>query len=397
MTPRSRWLILGFALLGLGFASASSWVHYKLLTDASYVSVCDINETFNCSQVYLSPYGSVWGVPVALGGVIFFALVALIAGAAKPGTGERHPAAAYIFALSIVGFATILYLGYASLVVLKTGCVLCIGTYVAVFGIFLVSGFSDSVSMFKLPSRLVKDLQRATASPAMFVAAVLFVAGAASAVAFFPKEGTRPVADQQAPTAQAAQDFASAWAQQPRQQLGIPADGAKVVVVKFNDYQCPGCARTHEWYKPVLEKFQKSHPGAVKYVVKDWPWHSSCNFNTGATMHAGACEAAAAVRMARDRGPAKVDEMETWLYANQPMMSPLTVREAAQKILGVADFDKEYAAKLPDIKRDIADGGALAIKSTPTLFINGVRIEALMPGPYFEMAIELELKKAGGN
>lgn len=397
MTPRSRVLILGFALLGLGFASASSWVHYKLLTDPTYVSVCDINETFNCSQVYLSPYGAVSGVPVAVLGVIWFALVALIAAAAKPGTGERHPAAGYIFALSTIGFATILYLGYASLMVLKTGCVLCIGTYVAVLGIFLVSGFADSVSMLKLPTRLTRDLKSATSSPTMFVLAVLFVAGAASAVAFFPKEGTRPAAETQAPTAQAAQDFATAWAQQPRVNLGIPADGAKVVIVKFNDYQCPGCGRTHEWYKPVLAKYEKTHPGAIKYVLKDWPWHSSCNFNTGATMHAGACEAAAAVRMARDRGQAKVDEMETWLYSNQAMMSPITVREAAQRILGVTDFDKEYAAKMPDIRRDIADGGALAIKSTPTLFINGVRIESLMPAPYFEMAIELELKKAGGN
>ena len=74
----------------------------------------------------------------------------------------------------------------------------------------------------------------------------------------------------------------------------------------------PGaCAQTHEWYKPVLDKFEQSHPGAVKFVVKDWPWNAKCNFNTGAgRCITGACEAAAAVRMARDRGKAKDDEME---------------------------------------------------------------------------------------
>src|SRR5262245_24952718 len=116
MTPRVRWLILGFALLGLAFAGASAWVHYKLIVDPTYVSPCDINATFNCTQVYLSRYGSLFGVPVALGGVFWFGLVALIAGlsAGRPGAGA--PTASYVFGLSIVGMAAVLYLGYASFV-----------------------------------------------------------------------------------------------------------------------------------------------------------------------------------------------------------------------------------------------------------------------------------------
>ena len=60
-------MILVFALIGLGFATASTWVHYKVLTDPTYASPCDINAAFNCTQVYLSRFGSVGGVPVALG------------------------------------------------------------------------------------------------------------------------------------------------------------------------------------------------------------------------------------------------------------------------------------------------------------------------------------------
>ena len=394
MTSRSRWLILGLALLGLGFASSSAWVHYKLLTDASYISPCDINDTFNCTQVYLSRFGSVAGVPVALGGVIWFAIVAMVAGFSRPGEDGTSPAGSYVFAMATIGLAVILYLGYASFAVLSHACLLCIGTYVSVIGIFIVSGFTTSVPMTQLPLRVFSDLRAAIVRPVPLMTTILFVAGAVTAVAYFPKEGTRPQPPQvTAPSAEAAKNFADAWAQQPRVDLGIPADGAKVVIVKFNDYQCPGCRETHEWYKPVLAKFQKSNPGAVKYIVKDWPWNAKCNFNTATTMHAGACEGAAAVRMGRDRG--KASEMEEWLYANQLTLTPASVRAAAEKILGVTDFDREYNLKLPDIRRDIADGGALSIKSTPTLFINGVRIEALMPPQYFELAIELELKNAG--
>jgi protein-disulfide isomerase len=199
----------------------------------------------------------------------------------------------------------------------------------------------------------------------------------------------------QAVSTEAEANFAAAWAKQPRVDLGIPANGAKVVIVKFNDFMCPSCRQAEVFYKPILEKFAKSNPGAVKYVVKDWPWNRNCNFNTASTIsgHEGACNAAAAARMARDRG--KYDEMVEWLYANQGTTAA-AIRSAAERILGVKDFDAEYAKKLPDIRRDIADGGALRITSTPTFFINGVRLpEGTIPAAYFELAISLELKRAG--
>ena len=87
--------------------------------------------------------------------------------------------------------------------------------------------------------------------------------------------------------------------------------------------------------------------------------------------------------------------MESWLWSNQAALAPETVKAAAGRILDVKDFDGEYAKQLPEIRRDIADGGALRIGSTPTLFINGVRIEQLMPPQFFEMAIQIELNKAG--
>ena len=392
MTPRSRWLIQALAVLGLAFASSSAWVHYRLLTDASYISACDLNSTFNCSQVYLSPYGSIGGVPVAIGGMFWFGLVAIVAAFAVP--NKTSPAGTYLFLLGTIGLAVILYLAYRSFQ-LQTACVLCLGTYAAVAGIFIVSGSASSVPMTQIPARIASDLAAAFRRPAVTAFALFLIAGTVSVAAYFPKEGTRPKPPEVAQTAQTSQDFATAWAQQPRVDLGIPADGAKVIVVKFNDYQCPGCRETHEWYKPILAKFQQSNPGAVKYVTKDWPWHSKCNFNTSTTMHGGACEAAAAVRMARERGKDKEEEMESWLWSNQAALAPETVKAAAGRILDVKDFDGEYAKQLPEIRRDIADGGALRIGSTPTLFINGVRIEQLMPPQYFEMAIQIELNKAG--
>jgi uncharacterized membrane protein/protein-disulfide isomerase len=389
MTAKSRIIILVLALVGLAFAGGSTWVHYKILTDASFIPSCDVNSTFNCSQVYLSPYGSLWGVPVAIGGLFWFALVAAIAAFGRVGKGQ--PAGSYIFVLSIVGMAAVLYLGQASYT-MKTFCILCMGTYVSVIGIFLTSGASPSIPILQVPARMFSDLVSALKKPTVAAVALAIVAVTASTMAFFPKEGTRP--QLAAKPIESTSDFADAWSKQPRIDLGIPADGAKVIIVKFNDYQCPMCRITHEAYLPVLEKFEQSNPGAVKYVLKDWPWNTKCNSNAQ-TLHPAPCEAAAAVRIARNQGKDKEHEMEAWVFAHQPA-SPDELKAAAQKILGISDFDRQYQQQLPAIRRDIADGVALGVRGTPTYFINGVRINDTMPPPYFELAIQLELNKAAG-
>jgi protein-disulfide isomerase len=192
--------------------------------------------------------------------------------------------------------------------------------------------------------------------------------------------------------------------------LGISPGTAKVIVVKFNDWLCPMCKGMALAYQPVLDKYQKSDPGAVKVVLKDWPWNTDCNFKAGRTLpgHEGACSAAVAVRLARDHG--KGDAMIDWIFSNQERLDQLGVSgagaQASQMIrdqvatqLGIKDFDHEAGPKTVDIRRDVADGSALNVTSTPTFFINGVRIpdgQTLAP-EYFDLAIQIELKKAGAK
>jgi uncharacterized membrane protein/protein-disulfide isomerase len=408
MTSRLRTLILGLALVGFGFAAAAAWVHYRLLTDPGYISPCDINATFNCTQAYLSRFGSIGGVPVALGGMMWFALVALIAAFSRP--SERAPGAAgsYIFALATVGLAAVLYLGYASFFILKTACLLCMGTYVSVIGIFLVSGLAGSEPMTHLPSRLFGDLRAITTRPTLLVTAVLFLTGAASAVAFFPREMTAPAqASASALPAGFESQFAAAWAQQPRVDLGIPADGATVLVVKFNDYLCPSCKAYEIAYQPILDKYAASNPGAVRLIVKDWPWSADCNSAIRQSIHGheSSCVAAASVRMAKDRG--KGSQMVAWLFSNQDRLVELNltgadgaapIKAEAERLLGVTDFDRQYLAKLPEIQRDVAEGAKLQVHSTPTFYVNGVLTSTdqgnLRPD-VFDLAIKIELEKAG--
>lgn len=426
MTSRSRLIILSLAVAGLAVAGYSTWVHHKLLTDASYISPCDVNERFNCTQVYLSPYGSVRGVPVALFGVIWFGLVALVAGFAETSEDKLKdsPAGAYVFALSTIGLAVVLSLGYTSMFVLKTYCILCMTTYALVTAIFIISGLSSSVSVMSLPSRLFGDLRGLQKRPLPLVLAVLFTLGTGTVMGFFQGENdgkAAPMTSNAPPpkldsgnvspaaAATASQDlheqFEAWWNAQPRIETGVGLEGAKVVVVKFSDFQCPGCKQTWIMYSPILEKFAKEKPGLVRYVMKDFPLNSSCNVAVQTQMHPFSCEASMAYRAAVDHG--KGHEMENWIFNNQAALTSATIRTAAKEIGGVVDFDREGATKIAGIKKDTADGGALQINSTPTFFINGIKLptQQWLNPEYFQLAIEIELKrvaaaapqKVGGN
>ena len=116
-TARSRALVLIFAIAGLAAATTSTYVHYRLLTVPDFTSFCDVNSTVSCAQAYLSPYGELGGVPVAIFGALYFAAVLAIAGLGWPPKAPAPPAApSYILALSIPALAFIAYLAFAAFV-----------------------------------------------------------------------------------------------------------------------------------------------------------------------------------------------------------------------------------------------------------------------------------------
>ena len=49
---------------------------------------------------------------------------------------------------------------------------------------------------------------------------------------------------------------------------------------------------------------------------------------------------------------------------------------------------------IEQVKVDIAYGRQLGVRSTPTFFINGVKVEGALPAQYFDQAIAFELARA---
>jgi len=400
MTKYARPLILALAVLALGASITALYVHYRIIEDPTYTSFCDINEAVSCEAVLESPYATVRGVPVAAGGAIWSTLVLLIAafGLRRDNTDAYAAAAGYIFVLATIGLSAVLYLGYASFFVIGKMCPICMTMYVSVIGIFLVSG-GASMALSALPSRLSSDLRSVVKSPALAVVALLFVVGSVSLVAFFPRAEEQTVASAgevyTPPTETIDPDQLAEFNKwidaQPRVNVPVSANGAQVLIVKFNDDQCPSCRQTYMEYKYILAKYQNNPK--VRFVTMDFPLDSECN--AGGGIHAAACEAAAAVRMAKAKG--KGGEMEEYLFANQEKFTPTFIKDAAKRVADITDFDAEYPKVLEQVKADAALGRQLDVQATPTFFINGLKINGGFRPVFFEAVIEHELKKGSAS
>lgn len=162
-----------------------------------------------------------------------------------------------------------------------------------------------------------------------------------------------------------------------------PAEGpanAPVTVVMFSDFQCPACSATH----PVLKALMAEFPGKVRLVVRDFPLES---------IHDNSLLAARAASAANAQG--KFFEYIDVLYKNQDKLDAAGLKKVAADLgLDAAKFDAEMNSDkaLAEIKKDIADGDALHITGTPTIFVNGRRIGNISEAS-LRAAIERFLKK----
>ena len=403
----ARPLILVLAAVALAASVASLYVHYQMLQDPLYSSFCDISETISCETVYASEYGTVFGVPVAAGGAIWSGLVLLLGLTGLKGrrSEQTQRVLGYLFLLSLVGVAAVLYYAYASFMVIGVTCPLCVAVYVSVAGIFLVSGGASSTPIATLLARLGRDLDAVRRDSVGQTVTVAWLAASVALVVLFPREpliaggegaaaaGLAAVPALTETLTDAQRDQFDLWIDaQLREDIPVPAEaeGAVVVIQKFNDYICPSCRQTYVEYLPVVNKWRQSHPEEVAFVIRDFPLEAECNVGT---IHLAACEAAVAVRLAKEVG--RGEEMEAWLFDNQATMTPDRVKDGLELVAQVTDYDERYQGVLEDVRVDARLGNQLNVESTPTFFVNGIRIVGGLRPAYLDALIASELDRAG--
>ncbi len=402
MASRSRIAIIAFAALGLAASAYGLYVHYMLVTDPAYAPACDISATVSCQQVLQSAYGKVAGVPVAAGGAIWSALVLLLGalGLNLPNKERSSRIAGHIFVLATVGLAAVFYFAYASFVVLKQACPVCMAMYVSVIGVFLVSAASAG-SLGAALGNLSRDIGALRRDQTAVTAGIAWLAASGALVVLFPREQVVEASgitqSAPAPIETLAPDQLAEWEtwldSQPRVDDAGPSSPNQVRLIKFNDYQCPSCKQTWLLYRDIIAKYEASHPDAFLYDSRDFPLESECGAGGG---HGAACELAVAVRLAADKG--KKNEAEEAFFAAQSAV--MTRDEVVTTLTRVAqiskeEFDAQYPKVVEQVRADSQLGQRLGVNGTPAFFLNGIRFPTTLRPSYMDAAIAHLLKKAG--
>lgn len=161
----------------------------------------------------------------------------------------------------------------------------------------------------------------------------------------------------------------------------IKAEGAKVTVVEFGDFQCPACGAAY----PVVSEILKTYKGKINFVFRNFPL---INAHKNAETAAEVAEAAGAQN--------KFFEMLDKLYQNQKEWGESDkamdyfITYAKELKLDVEKLKKEVQDKKykKRIDKDLADGNAAGVNSTPTFYINGVKQEGVLTYDEFKAKLD---------
>ncbi len=127
------------AILGVGVSIYLTWAHY---TSAKNLA-CSDKGTINCLKVTTSSYSAVAGVPVAVLGLVFFAVMLVLQ---LPPVWRRPEPDIRIgrLAWAVVGLGTVLYLLYAELFSIDAICLWCTAVHVLTLLLFGTTVYATS-------------------------------------------------------------------------------------------------------------------------------------------------------------------------------------------------------------------------------------------------------------
>lgn len=164
--------------------------------------------------------------------------------------------------------------------------------------------------------------------------------------------------------------------------------GAPVTIVLFSDYQCGYC---REEALQLRKNIPATFPKEVRVFYKDFPLES---------IHPWAKLAAIAGRCVFQQRPTAFWEFHDWIYERQAEITPENLRNkvmefarSREKQIDSLQLQRclDSRATEDEVNRTIAEGKALQVNSTPTLFVNGRRLVGQVHWSQLRQIIEYEI------
>ena len=180
---------------------------------------------------------------------------------------------------------------------------------------------------------------------------------------------------------------------------GRPTRGAKaskVVVVNFDDLECPFCSRMHQTLFPEI---LKEYGDRVTFIYKDYPLVEIHPWATHAAVDANCLGA--------QSGDAYWDFAD-YIHANQhevnsektsgarlEALDRLTLLQGQKHNLDVVKLQSCIKAQDESaVKASMKEADGIGVEATPTLFINGEKVDGAVPISQVRAALDRALKDA---
>jgi protein-disulfide isomerase len=181
---------------------------------------------------------------------------------------------------------------------------------------------------------------------------------------------------------------------------GRPTRGnkdAKVVVVNYDDFECPYCSRLHTTLFPEIFR---EYSDRVLFIYKDYPLEE---------IHPWAVHAAVDANCLSAQAADAYWDYADFLHTNQHAVGSAKGREAQY-----AELDKlavlqgqkhnldpaklQACIKAQDdkaIRASMSEGDVVGVGATPTMFVNGAKLDGAVPAEEVRAALDRALKDAG--
>ncbi|HTT19455.1 MAG TPA: thioredoxin domain-containing protein [Candidatus Sulfotelmatobacter sp.] len=175
------------------------------------------------------------------------------------------------------------------------------------------------------------------------------------------------------------------------------AKGAKVVVVNFDDFECPFCSRMHQTLFPEI---LKDYGDRVTFFYKDYPLAEIHPWAIHAAVNAGC--------LAAQNADAYWDFAD-YIHANKQVVdnerNPAGRLDAVDKMallqgqrhnVDLAKLQSCLKAQNEDaVRASMKEADSLGVNATPTLFINGQKVDGAVPIDEVRAALDAALRDAG--
>ena len=318
--------------------------------------LCDLSQFWNCDTATHSPLSSFLGVPTSLFGLIMG--LVLLMSSIMPSENQEKTASA-LTKYNLMG--CLILFGY-SVLVLGSLCPMCSLYYVMsaiAASLFFLQGLNSW-----LPSPKVAGT---------WAAFVLIGGFAVSRHTQGKIEAQNNIAKQVTAQYGALANYGDPDQPSPFRVHSATKDfGSSAIRISvFSDFQCPFCKVVAEQLPSAIRGFEDK----VNIQYFFYPLDSACNTSMKHSMHVYACQAAQLAAC----DESKFLDVHDDIFEKQEELNAEVLREIAKKH-GLEECFNSAEAKTR-VETSMLATAKYNLKSTPTIIINGKKIEGSVPTP----------------